>query len=160
MACQLVGTKPLSEPMLGYCYIVIGPLRTSFSEILIQMHTFSFKKSHFKMLSGKWWPFCLGLNVLKKPQDVIIQLCKIRAQKGTNKQIRDIFQYEDNILRVHKIFKLKIRKRGKTAFILKWSSRFPVLILKKRATNWVASLKRKCCISGRTNKPQFIHQLF
>ena len=44
--------------------LLIGPLGTNFSEILIKIHTFSFKKMHLKMLSGKWRPFCLGLNVL------------------------------------------------------------------------------------------------
>ena len=43
----------------------IGPLGTNFSEILIEIHTFSFKKIHLKMSSGKWRPFCLGLNVLR-----------------------------------------------------------------------------------------------
>ena len=46
--------------------LLIGPLGTNFSEILIEIHTFSFKKVHFKMSSGKCWPFCLGLNVLLK----------------------------------------------------------------------------------------------
>ena len=38
-------------------------LGTSFSEILIGIQTFSFKKMHLKM-SAKWRPFCLGLNML------------------------------------------------------------------------------------------------
>ena len=37
---------------------------TNFSEILIGIQTFSFKKMHLKMSSAKWRPFCLGLNVL------------------------------------------------------------------------------------------------
>ena len=44
--------------------LLIGPLGTKFSEILIETYMFSFKKMHFKMSSGNWWPFCLGLNVL------------------------------------------------------------------------------------------------
>ena len=44
--------------------LLIGPLGTKFSEILIEIHTFSFKKMHLKMSSGKWWPFCHNLNVL------------------------------------------------------------------------------------------------
>ena len=44
--------------------LLIGPLGTNFSEILIEIYTFSFKKMHLKMSSGKWPPFCLGLNVL------------------------------------------------------------------------------------------------
>ena len=45
--------------------LLIGPLGTNFSEILIAIQTFSLKKMHLKMLSGKCRPFCLGLNVLK-----------------------------------------------------------------------------------------------
>ena len=45
--------------------LLIGPLGTNFSEILIELHSFSFKKMHVKMLSAKRRPFCLGLNVLR-----------------------------------------------------------------------------------------------
>ena len=44
--------------------LLIGPLGTNFNESSIRIHTFSFKKMHLKMSSGKWRPFCLGLNVL------------------------------------------------------------------------------------------------
>ena len=44
--------------------LLIGPLETSFSEILIEIPTFSFKKMRLKVSSAKWRPFCLGLNVL------------------------------------------------------------------------------------------------
>ena len=43
--------------------LLIGPLWTNFSEIQIQILTFSFKKMSLKMLSAKWRPFCLDLNV-------------------------------------------------------------------------------------------------
>ena len=42
----------------------IGPLGTKFSEILIEILRFSFKKICLKVSSAKWRPFCLGLNVL------------------------------------------------------------------------------------------------
>ena len=45
--------------------LLIGPLGTNFSEILIGIQTFSFKKINLKMSSAKWRPFCLGLNVLR-----------------------------------------------------------------------------------------------
>ena len=44
--------------------LLIRPLGTNFSEILIRIQTFSFKKMHLKMSSANWRPFCLGLNVL------------------------------------------------------------------------------------------------
>ena len=45
--------------------LLIGPLGTNFSEILIAIEAFSFQKIHLKISSAKWRPFCLGLNVLK-----------------------------------------------------------------------------------------------
>ena len=42
-----------------------GPLRTNVSEILIKIHTFSFKKMHLELSSGKWWPFYLAPNMLR-----------------------------------------------------------------------------------------------
>ena len=44
--------------------LLILPLGTHFSKILTKIHISSFSKMHFKMSSGKWQPFCLGLNVL------------------------------------------------------------------------------------------------
>ena len=44
--------------------LLIRPLGTNFSEILIEIHTFSFKKMHLKLSSAKLRPFCLGLDVL------------------------------------------------------------------------------------------------
>ena len=41
-----------------------GPLWTNFSEILIEIPTFSFKKMRLKVSSAKWRPCCFGLNVL------------------------------------------------------------------------------------------------
>ena len=45
--------------------LLIGPLGINFSEILIAINTFSFKKMHLKMSSAKWRLFRLGLNVLR-----------------------------------------------------------------------------------------------
>ena len=44
--------------------LLIRTSETKFSEILSEIHTFSFKKMHLKMSSGKWRPLCLSLNVL------------------------------------------------------------------------------------------------
>ena len=44
--------------------LLIGPIGTNFSEILIEIYTFSFKKMRLKVSSAKRRPFCLGLNVL------------------------------------------------------------------------------------------------
>ena len=47
--------------------LLIGPLGTNLSEILIEILTFSFKKMCLKVSSAKRRPFCLGLNELKEP---------------------------------------------------------------------------------------------
>ena len=44
MACRLIGAKPLSEPMLDYCWS--DPRERIWKRI------------------AKWWPVCLSLNVL------------------------------------------------------------------------------------------------
>ena len=51
--------------------LLIGSVGTNFSEILIEIIIFSFKKMRLKVLSAKWRPCCLGLNVLT-------QICKSR----------------------------------------------------------------------------------
>ena len=45
--------------------LLIVPWGTNFSEILLGIQTFSFKKMHLEMSFAKWRTFCLGLNVLK-----------------------------------------------------------------------------------------------
>ena len=56
--------------------LLIWPLGTNFSEMLIEVHicemlikvhTFSFKKMHLKISSAKWRQFYLGLNVWSDP---------------------------------------------------------------------------------------------
>ena len=49
--------------------LLIGPSGTNFSEILIGIQTFSFKKMHLKMSSAKYCQFRLGLNVLICPSE-------------------------------------------------------------------------------------------
>ena len=46
--------------------LLIGSSAANFSEILIEIYTFSFKKMRLKMLSAKWQPFSIGLNVLSQ----------------------------------------------------------------------------------------------
>ena len=48
--------------------LLIEHLGTNFSQIIIKINTFSFKKMYLKMSSGKWRPFCFGLNVLSRLQ--------------------------------------------------------------------------------------------
>ena len=55
--------------------LLIGPLGTNFSEILIEIQTFSLKKIRLKMSSAKCCSFCLGLNVL------VLAVCLQRASQ-------------------------------------------------------------------------------
>ena len=45
--------------------LLIETLGTNFNEILIKIHSFSFKNIHLKISPGKWRPLYLGLNVLR-----------------------------------------------------------------------------------------------
>ena len=58
--------------------LLIRTFRTHFSEIVSEIHTFSFTKTHFKMSSGKWRPSCLGLNVImeKETHEGVLEMSK------------------------------------------------------------------------------------
>ena len=59
----IAGSAP--SHYLNQCWNIVNwTLGTNFSEILIEINTFSFKKMHLKISSRRWRPFCLGLNVL------------------------------------------------------------------------------------------------
>ena len=51
--------------------LLIGPLVTNFSEILSEIRSFLFKKTHLKMASAKWRLSRLGLNELRQWQSQI-----------------------------------------------------------------------------------------
>ena len=70
MACRLWPCQAIIWTNAGILFI--GPSGTNFSEILIGIQTFSFKKMHLKMSSAKWRPFCLGLNVLNSQMSLHI----------------------------------------------------------------------------------------
>ena len=71
----------------------IGPWRTNFSEILIGIQAFSFRKMHLKMSSTKWRPFCLGLNVLTilygQPITMGLQMQNVRSISNLKHYGRD-----------------------------------------------------------------------
>ena len=54
--------------------LLIGTLGTNFSEILIEIRIFSFKKMGLKLSPAKWRPFCLGLNVLRVKHHVHLNM--------------------------------------------------------------------------------------
>ena len=61
--------------------LLIGPWGTNFSEILIRIQTFSFKKMHLKISSTKWRPFRLGLNVLRVNNKRVNKYSKFQWQQ-------------------------------------------------------------------------------
>ena len=87
--------------------LLIGPLGTNFSEISIEIYTFSFKKMHFKMSSWKWRPFCLCLNVLIAPNHYLDR-CKYIDQYhrhmviawpvSTSQDQRNWFHHDVNVM--------------------------------------------------------------
>ena len=59
--------------------LLIGPFGTDFSEILIEIHTFSFKNMHLKLSPANWRPFCLCLNVLNYQWKYFLQASLVSA---------------------------------------------------------------------------------
>ena len=52
--------------------LLIRPLGTNFSEIVIEIYTFSFEKMQLKFSSEKCGPLCLGLNIFMIINDIYI----------------------------------------------------------------------------------------
>ena len=79
--------------------LLIWPSGTNFSEMLIEIHTFSFMKIHVKMLSAKRRPFCLGLNVLKCHLQNIDHCLKLGHETGINCMIywKCFYEYKKNV---------------------------------------------------------------
>ena len=73
--------------------LLIGPLGTNFSEILIKILTFSFKKMRLKVSFAKRRPFCLGLNVLTSPYAP--NACQTRSSV-TNANISTSYKNKNN----------------------------------------------------------------
>ena len=61
---QIMACSAPSHYMNQCWFIVDWNLWKNYSEILIKIRIFSFKKMNLKMSSAKWWPCCLGCNVL------------------------------------------------------------------------------------------------
>ena len=55
LACCLFGTKPLSNPTLGYCQF--DSYEQTSGKFFIKIQNFSFPKMHLKISSAKWRPF-------------------------------------------------------------------------------------------------------
>ena len=81
--------------------LLIGLLRTNFSEILIEIHTFSCKKMHLKILSAKWAAIFHGLNMLTQ---IYIQNDVMAASLYLNRcwLIREVLWYSCTLVWFHK----------------------------------------------------------
>ena len=64
--------------------LLIGPLGINFSEILIKIITFLFKKMRLKVSSAKRRPFCFGLNVLRATLLCGIHVCNLSHYRSVN----------------------------------------------------------------------------
>ena len=73
--------------------LLIGPLGTNFSEILIEILKFSFKKMRLNVSSAKRRPFCPGLNVLRLEKHALVNTLSVNAlaSTGSNCNIKTIF---------------------------------------------------------------------
>ena len=86
--------------------LLIRNLGAKFSEILCEIHTFSFKKMHLKTSSAKWRPFCRVLNVLRT-QRTTKQCCMISWGDDFAAKTRETIIQNNEFLTVgfHQIWK-------------------------------------------------------
>ena len=114
--------------------LLIGPLGTNFNEILIEIHTFSFKKMHLKMSSGKWRPCCLGLNVLIRPK---IQPVSMETTSSQFTILTDPYWPEIISTSVQHIFSASL--------YLKYSQKTPTILFHWSPDTWPSGHKTLTC---------------
>ena len=80
----IIGSDNGLSPGLNQCWNIVNWTRgNKLQWISIEIQTFSFKKMHLKMSSGKWRPLCLGLNVLREYYTLTCLTLTNRLVKGT-----------------------------------------------------------------------------
>ena len=79
--------------------LFIWPSGTNFSEMLIEIHTFSFKKMHVKTSSAKRRPFCLGLNVLRAVSGAISRREAVAFSSEASKLFRKAIVHPQSHIR-------------------------------------------------------------
>ena len=99
--------------------LLIGPLGTNFTEILIKIYTFSFKKIHLIMMSRKWQPFCFRLNMLMNHYVYLFPFqngWKVWHEVGVQKDICWILCWTTSTWRWARIIGENAGTRGETDF--------------------------------------------
>ena len=67
--------------------LLIGPLGTNFSELLIEIQTFSLKKIRLKMSSAKCCSFHLGINIFRQ-----LRMCSLLTLRSASHPVKHITQ--------------------------------------------------------------------
>ena len=123
--------------------LLIWPLGTNFDENLIEIDTFSFTKMHLKTSSGKWRPFCLGLNVLIEMTVMITRkyakyamMCHHWPAPGSTGRLRDCFGIYDMFNRQSILITFNIYFQK----ILHMARRNDDLLFKDKFTTWGPAL--------------------
>ena len=78
--------------------LLIRPLGTNFSEILIGIQTFSFKKMYLKMSFAKWHPFCLALNVFTVLHSLFLSSTTSRKNSNCQSGCRNYTKHQHIII--------------------------------------------------------------
>ena len=134
--------------------LLMGPLGTNFSEILIEIQTFSLKKIRLKMSSAKWCCFRLCLNELTvrhtcigRMKQKLILYFENTAMFHWKKTISIcmIYKLKSNITRMynHSVLLTIVAKHTITSYTMVWNITMEALI-----TMWSTRLKTMFC---RTN---------
>ena len=114
----------------------IGHLITNFREIRIQIRRFSFKKTHLKISSAKWRPFCSGEDETD---------CKVVANMNLEQTRRQCCFYDiinTRQSRFSNTFYLPIEKVNTTLWVLN----FPWLMTLALVLSWQNMITPTCYV--------------
>ena len=102
MAYHLVGAKPSS--CWNFVNWTLRYIFQYFSKMVTKIHIFSFTKKHLKISYAKWWPFCLGLNVLRYKYNAKLQTIIICSRyNATNRAKSSVHSYSLYVLYINNV---------------------------------------------------------
>ena len=89
--------------------LLIGPLGTNFSGILIEIHIFLFRK----LSSGKWRSFCLGLNVLSCGKSIASTSNHSMSLQWRHNRRDSVSKYQPHGYLLGRLFRRRSKKTSK-----------------------------------------------
>ena len=106
--------------------LLIRTLGTNFSEILNEIHSFSFKETHLKMSSAKWRLSRIGLNELNHAQCAVLRCVFVAVSSILSRLMFSLYTYSPKVVHQGKTSHINKMEQNQVTTISKGTQRCSV----------------------------------